>query len=153
MNSNNDVPEISGIDHIYITVSDMERSETYYDRVMHALGFRKNSFEIDGDHHVQYFNRRFGYVIRPAKKKSRHDSYSPGLHHLCFRVDSEADVLAVASALREAGVEVTEPRRYPDYAPDYLATFLSDPDGIRLEITNYRQERRERHDRWHEVES
>ena len=25
---------------------------------------------------------------------------------------------------------------------------LRDPDGLRLEITNYRQERRDRHDRW-----
>jgi catechol 2,3-dioxygenase-like lactoylglutathione lyase family enzyme len=144
------VPEISGIDHIYITVSDMARSERYYDRVMRALGFRKSSFEIGGDHHVQYFNRHFGYVIRPARNAASHDSYSPGLHHLCFRVDSEADVVAVAAALREAGVEATEPRRYSDYAPDYLATFLTDPDGIRLEVTNYRQERRERHDRWQE---
>ena len=35
-------------------------------------------------------------------------------------------------------------RLYPEYAPDYYATFFSDPDGIRLEITNYRQERRKR---------
>jgi hypothetical protein len=26
--------------------------------------------------------------------------------------------------------------------------FLTDPDGVRLEITNYRQERRQRHDHW-----
>jgi hypothetical protein len=25
---------------------------------------------------------------------------------------------------------------------------FTDPDGIRLEVTNYRQERRERHDNW-----
>jgi glyoxylase I family protein len=37
---------------------------------------------------------------------------------------------------------------HPDYAPDYMATFFTDPDGIRLEITNYRQERRDRHDAW-----
>jgi glyoxylase I family protein len=26
--------------------------------------------------------------------------------------------------------------------------FFTDPDGVRLEVTNYRQERRDRHDRW-----
>lgn len=36
----------------------------------------------------------------------------------------------------------------PEYAPDYYAIFFSDPDGIRLEITNYRQERRKRFDNW-----
>lgn len=29
---------------------------------------------------------------------------------------------------------------YPEYAPDYYAIFFSDPDGIRLELTNFRQE-------------
>ena len=31
---------------------------------------------------------------------------------------------------------------------DYTATFFEGPDGIRLEVTNYRQERRDRHDHW-----
>ncbi len=53
-----------------------------------------------------------------------------------------------ARQLHAAGIPATEPRLYPEYAPDYIATFFTDPDGIRLEITNYRQERRDRHDRW-----
>jgi catechol 2,3-dioxygenase-like lactoylglutathione lyase family enzyme len=145
--------EIAGIDHIYITVSDMERSERFYDVAMSALGFRKNSFTIGGDRHVQFYNRHFGYVLRPAKSGAIHDRYSPGLHHLCFRVESEVDVVSASAALRAAGVEATEPRRYPEYAPDYFAVFFADPDGVRLEITNYRKERRDRHDRWNEIES
>lgn len=145
--------EISGIDHIYITVSDMQRSERFYDRAMGVLGFRKKSFTIAGDVHVHYFNRHFGYVLRPARSTTRHDAYSPGLHHLCFRVDSRSDVVSVARALRDAGVDATLPQHYFEYAPDYYATFFTDPDGIRLEVTNYRQERRERHDRWNELEA
>jgi hypothetical protein len=34
--------------------------------------------------------------------------------------------------LSSAGVAPTEPRLYPEYAPDYMAIFLTDPDGIRL---------------------
>ena len=50
--------EVTGIDHIYVAVSDLARSEAFYDRVMlEALGFRKNKFAIDGDRHVQYFSR------------------------------------------------------------------------------------------------
>ena len=41
--------EVIGIDHIYIAVSDMKRSEAFYDRAMTALGFRKSSFAIGGD--------------------------------------------------------------------------------------------------------
>ena len=142
--------EIIGIDHIYLAVSDLAVSEAFYDRAMPLLGFRKNRFEIGGDPHVQYYNRLFGFVLRPARG-GRHDSYAPGLHHLCLRVDTEADVDAAAAALRAAGIETSEPRRFPEYAPDYRAIFFQDPDGIRLEITNYRQERRERHDHWGEL--
>ena len=141
--------EVIGIDHIYITASDLQRSEAFYDHVLlEALGFRKNKFTLGGDPHVQYFNRHFGYVLRPSRKSNEYDSYAAGLHHICLRVESVADVVAVANQLRAAGIEASEAKLYPEYAPDYWATFFTDPDGIRLEVTNYRQERRDRHDNW-----
>jgi len=141
--------EVIGIDHIYISVSDLERSEIFYDRVLlEALGFRKNKFSLGGDPHVQYFNRNFGYVLRPSRTQTAHDSYAPGLHHFCLRVDSVAEVAAVATQLRSNGIEASEAKLYTQYAPDYWATFFTDPDGVRLEVTNYRLERRERHDNW-----
>lgn len=141
--------EVTGIDHIYIAVADLDRSETFYDRVfIQALGFCKNTFILGGDSHIQYFNRHFGYVLRPARSRSTHDSYAPGLHHLCLRVDSVADVASVSARLRGLGIDASEAKLYPEYAADYWATFFTDPDGVRLEVTNYRQERRERHDNW-----
>jgi catechol 2,3-dioxygenase-like lactoylglutathione lyase family enzyme len=116
--------------------------------LLEALGFRKNKFVLDGDPHVQYFNRHFGYVLRPSRNSNRHDSYTPGLHHFCLRVESVDDVVAVANHFRAAGIAASDAKLYPEYAPDYWATSLTDPDGIRLEITNYRQERRDRHDNW-----
>ncbi len=143
--------QVIGIDHVYIAVSDMDASERFYDRALvEALGFRKNAFAIGGDGHIQYYNRHFGFVLRPARVAAKHDPYSPGLHHLCLRVESAADVAAVADHLRSLGIPATESRVYPEYAPDYAATFFEDPDGVRLEVTNYRQERRDRHDRWDE---
>jgi glyoxylase I family protein len=144
-----DAVEVIGIDHIYVVVADMARSEAFYDRVLlQTLAFRKNRFTIGGDAHVQYYNRHFGFVLRPARSATRHDSYAPGLHHFCLRVESPEEVRTAATGLRSAGIETTEARLYPQYAPDYWATFFSDPDGLRLEITNYRRERRERHDHW-----
>ncbi|MDD2927068.1 VOC family protein [Rhodoferax sp.] len=143
------MPEVIGIDHIYITVSDLQRSEAFYDRVLcETLGFRKNRFALGGDPHVQYFNRHFGYVLRPAHNAGEHNAYAPGLHHFCLRVASAADVVAVANELRALAINASEARCCPEYAPDYWATFLTDPDGLRLEVTNYRQERRDRHDHW-----
>lgn len=145
------MPEIIGIDHIYVTVSDLEKSENFYDVVMKLLGFRKNDFQIAGERHVQYYNRHFGYVLRPARSLTAHNPYAPGLHHFCLRVDSQEEVKETGRRLKEQNIPVSEPKLYPEYAPDYLAVFLTDPDGLRLEITNYRQERRHRHDNWQEV--
>jgi len=140
--------EVIGIDHIYIAVSDLGRSEAFYDRAMPALGFRKNIFTIGGDPHVQYFNRHFGFVLRPARSRIPHDPYAPGLHHFCLRVEGKDEVEDAAAKLRAAGIDASEPKQYPEYAVDYYATFFSDPDGLRLEVTNYRDERRKRHDEW-----
>jgi glyoxylase I family protein len=141
--------EVTGIDHIYVTVADLRRSESFYDKVLlEILGFRKNQFTLNGDPHIQYYNRHFGFVLRPARSSAVHDSYAPGLHHFCLRVETKADVVTVANQLRAAGIEASAATPYPQYAPDYWATFFTDPDGVRLEVTNHRQERRDRHDNW-----
>lgn len=145
------MPEVIGIDHIYITVSDLKRSTKFYDSVMEILGFRKNEFSLNNEEHIQYYNRHFGYVIRPAHSEGKYNSYVPGIHHFCMRVENKADVIEVAKMLKQNGIEVSEPKLYPEYAPDYFALFLSDPDGIHLEITNYRQERRERNENWEKM--
>jgi glyoxylase I family protein len=142
------MPEVIGIDHIYVTVSDLARAEAFYDVVMDVLGFRKSGFSLRGDPHVQYYNRHFGYVLRPARSQAAHDPYAPGLHHFCLRVEDEAAVREAAHLLKARNIAVSEPALYPQYAQDYVAVFLNDPDGMRLEITNYRQERRERHEHW-----
>jgi catechol 2,3-dioxygenase-like lactoylglutathione lyase family enzyme len=114
--------EVCGIDHIYIAVSDLSRAIAFYDPVMRALGFRKGTKAIAGDPHAHYFNRETQYTIRPAKRPGPHDSYAPGLHHLCFQVPGNTDVDLAVRELRALGVEATEPA-FPEYSPDYYATF------------------------------
>ena len=135
--------EVIGIDHIFVTVRDLRSSEEFYDRVMDVLGFRKWETPISGDLHVIYYNRYYAYSLRPARESAPdHDPYAPGLHHFCFRVVDEAAVDRAAIELRTVSVEATEPRYYPEYGPDYYATFFSDPDGVRLEVMNFRERRR-----------
>jgi catechol 2,3-dioxygenase-like lactoylglutathione lyase family enzyme len=143
--------EVLGLDHLYLSVSALARSEPFYDLLLvGALEFRKRPFALGGEPHLHYFNRHFSIVLRPARAGA-HDPYAPGLHHLCLRVESADDVRAVALQLQAAGIPATEACSYPEYAPDYFATHCLDPDGLRLEITNYRQERKDRHDHWDEL--
>jgi catechol 2,3-dioxygenase-like lactoylglutathione lyase family enzyme len=98
---------------------------------------------------VQYYNRQLGIVLRPTRGGTpAHDPGAPGLHHLCLRVAEPADVARAAAALAGHGIDASRPRLYPEYAPDYYAIFFTDPDGIRLEITNFREERQARMYRW-----
>jgi catechol 2,3-dioxygenase-like lactoylglutathione lyase family enzyme len=146
-------PEVTGIDHIYVTVRDLVRSERFYDSVMVVLGFRKVKRPLaGGDLHIHYFNRVIQFTLRPAHASAReHDPYSPGLHHFCFRVSDPGAVDAVARDLRERGIEATEPRLHPEYHPDYYATFFSDPDGLRLEVVNHLDVRRATVEHWDEL--
>jgi catechol 2,3-dioxygenase-like lactoylglutathione lyase family enzyme len=141
--------EVLGIDHVYFSVSDLAVSERFYDRVLvEALGHVKVHAPVGGDPHVHYINRHFSIALRPARSRAQHDPYAAGLHHFCLRVEDPAAVDRVARALAAGGIAASQPRLHPEYAPDYYATFFSDPDGLRLEVTNFRAERRERNAGW-----
>lgn len=143
---------VLGLDHLYVTVSDLARSEAFYDRLMAFLGFRKGDKAIAGEAHAHYFNRVLQLTIRPARGPARgHDPYAPGLHHVCLQVDGRAAVDESYRTLRSWGVDATEPGLYPQYNDDYYATFFSDPDGIRLEIVARSRHREEVARRWDEL--
>ncbi len=145
------VTEVTAVDHLYVAVRDLERSLRFYDAVMRLLGFKKGTMPVAGEPHAHYFNRVTQYTIRPARGEDEHDPYRPGLHHLCFRVATPGDVDAAAVALRAIGIDATGPVTYPEYAPDYYATFFSDPDGIRLEIVAHCRLRSLIRDHWDEL--
>ncbi|NLD36194.1 MAG: VOC family protein [Desulfatiglans sp.] len=142
--------DVIGIDHIYIAVSNLRKSEAFYDGVMMTvLDFKKTCSNIENDPHVHYYNRHYSFTLRPARNlEQKHDPYSPGLNHFCFRVDSKNDVDEVAKGLKELNIKFDTPRLYPEYNPDYYALFFTDPDGVRLEVTNFRKTRRDRFNNW-----
>ncbi|MEA5547665.1 VOC family protein, partial [Limnoraphis robusta CCNP1324] len=151
---------LRGIDHIYLSVSDFERSEAFYDRLMEALGLHKGDKAIAGERHAHYLAPTFQLTIRPAGRPAGrpatsavvHDPYAPGLHHLCFQTNSRDDVDACYVILGELGIPASAPRLYPEYNAEYYATFFEDPDGIRLEIVNRTSYRQRLQDHWPDLE-
>ena len=145
--------EILGIDHIYIAVSDLLQSTTFYDKVMRLLGFHKGTDSIGGQPHVHYFNYAIQYTIRPAKTgAAMHDPFVPGLHHLCFQVANRDVVDKIAGGLQKLSIEVSEPRIYPDYGVDYYAIYFKDPDNIELEVVNRTKIRNIIQNNWEKLE-
>jgi glyoxylase I family protein len=143
--------EITGLDHIYISVSDFEKSEQFYDAVMRAFGFKKGKRPIAGSPHAHYFNRHTQYTIRPAMRGDHADPYLPGLHHICFQVPDRGGVQDAYRALSDIGLSPAEPAEYPEYHDDYYAVFFEDPDGIRLEVVARSRYRDEIADRWEDL--
>jgi catechol 2,3-dioxygenase-like lactoylglutathione lyase family enzyme len=145
--------EVLGLDHIYLAVSDMERAERFYDQVMRALGFRKGDRSIAGEPHAHYFNRSIQVTIRLARSKNAHDPYAPGLHHLCLQLPSRSAVDQAASTLAGLGIQSSKPKLYPEYNPDYYATFFTDPDGLRFELVARTRDREAIVQHWDEFRS
>ncbi|MBI5504378.1 MAG: VOC family protein [Deltaproteobacteria bacterium] len=144
--------QITAVDHIYLAVSDLPRSERFYDRVFRLFDFRKGTAPIGGERHAHYFNRITQYTIRQARTPGAHDPYRVGgLHHLCFRVPARRDVDQAYEGLTKLGIAASAPRLFPEYAEDYYATFFEDPDGVRLEVVAERRLRTLLRERWEEL--
>src|SRR5215510_3130712 len=121
------------IHHIDITVSDLDRSTEFYDRILPLMGFRRSTDVPEGP---IWAGADCEIGLAPARSSSRHDRYSPGLHHLAFSAPDRASVDSLHDHLVRLAVRVLDPPAdYPQYAPGYYAVFFADPDGIKLEYT------------------
>lgn len=119
--------------HMRIAVSDFDASQKFYDTLLTKLGYRKVSEKgwVGGE--------GFGiWIMQAAHPEHRYVFESPGLHHLCLKVETKEEVDRMHDFLLASGVFiVAPPQEYPQYTQDYYAVFFSDPDGIELEIAYY----------------
>ena len=132
------------IDHIQITVKNMEVAVPFYDKFLPLLGFdaqRKVSATIE-EHDfnvVEYTHPRLAFALTSPRMafvdETVHRRRPGALHHLAFKADSRVEVDRLHSELRKIGATiVNEPKLYLEYGPNYYALFLKDPDGIKYEI-------------------
>ncbi|RUR73280.1 VOC family protein [Chlorogloeopsis fritschii PCC 9212] len=128
--------KLGAINHIALTVSNLERSEVFYNLLLGFLGYE----QAEKTEQIILWASPNGVItISPSNPKSlnqKHDRYSPGLHHLAFSADSREDVDKLYQKLIEMGVEILDPPFEYDYMPGYYAVYFLDPDGIKLELTH-----------------
>lgn len=131
------VIETLGIDHITLTVNDLERSVPFYDKVLGALGFRR----IPGDNFVSWENEYMNIdmvAAAPEEKGVAFNRYRVGLHHLAFKAKQKEDVDRLYQFLVNEGIAILDsPAAYPQYASNYYAVFFADPDGMKLECVHF----------------
>ena len=133
------------IDHIQMTVKDMDVAVPFYDKLLPLLGFNPRSrttavIEEHDFHVLEYSHPRLAFAITSPRTAFSGDTVhrrKPGaLHHLAFKADSRAEVDRLYTELQQIGATiVSEPREYPEYTPEhYYAVFFKDPEGIKYEI-------------------
>ena len=130
----------SGVHHVDLVVSSIERSLPFYRDLLGPLGWHGVS-EVQGERGetIWYlWGPGSSIGLREAQTESEgpYDRYRVGLHHLAFEAMSRAVVDERADWLRSTGAELeSEPQDYT-YEPGYYAVFFYDPDGMKLEIVH-----------------
>jgi glyoxylase I family protein len=129
---------LGSINHLTLTVTDMQRSEPFYNAILQFMGYQQVE---KTDQFTMWWSRDAGAIlIAPANPdciNKTHDRYSPGLHHLAFSADSREQVDDLHELIVDLGATVLDPpAEYNHYAPGYYAVFFADPDGIKLELVH-----------------
>jgi glyoxylase I family protein len=129
------VPDLIGVHHLSLSVTDRAASTGWYSRV---LGFRAHS-EVES---ATFTRTRLRHPIAPLTLTLTqhaavgHDRFDPqrvGLDHLALQVGSIDDVHGYADLLDRLGVQHSSVTLRGDPPQSALVAFR-DPDGIQLEV-------------------
>jgi catechol 2,3-dioxygenase-like lactoylglutathione lyase family enzyme len=138
---------ILGLGHVDLVCRDLPRSLAFYAHVFGPLGLQEPAF-FEGErgeeiHYLRFPRPLSGSLgLRQALEEQEFELYAPGFHHLALTVETRKDVDTAHAAAVEAGATVLHPpRAWPQYHPDYYATFFEDPDAFRIEVSASRDAR------------
>jgi glyoxylase I family protein len=130
----------TGVHHVDLVVSSIERSLAFYRDLLAPLGYRGIS-EVEGERGETIYylwgpGSSIGLREAQTAREQPYDRYEIGLHHLALEAVSRAQVEERAHWLRLQGAEIESgPKEYA-YSLGYYAVFFYDPDGIKLEIVH-----------------
>jgi catechol 2,3-dioxygenase-like lactoylglutathione lyase family enzyme len=123
------------LDHIGINVSDILSAKDYYDALMPLVGFTPFGSGADWFSYLPTDGNGTQLFFYAAEADASYSRHRPGLQHLCFSVETRAEVRRAYMWARDRGDEVLhEPRTFPQYHPNHYAVYWADPRGFKLEI-------------------
>lgn len=113
-------------DHIDLRVLDLEKACRFYEQLLPALGFTKNSSSGPWRSWQAEESREFFGLIESATQQVNEN-------RIAFWAESTGEVDRLSELVRQAGALYIEGPGY-DEGPGYYAVFFEDPSGNRLEI-------------------
>ena len=122
------------LDHLGITVDDLEHGRAQFHPVLTALGYESGS---EDDHSISWHHGDETELIifSPREDAGPHVHGRVGWQHLAFAVASRADVERLHTVAVSAGWSVVrEPKIYERFSANYYASFVEDASGIRIEF-------------------
>jgi catechol 2,3-dioxygenase-like lactoylglutathione lyase family enzyme len=129
----------SGVHHVDLVVSSIERSLPFYTGLLGPLGYDRVG-EVEGERGetIWYIGGPGTAIgLREAQAESEpYDRYRIGLHHLAFEAGSRGQVDDAAAWVRSQRLELESVPQEYTYIPGYYAVFFYDPDGLKLEIVH-----------------
>ncbi|KUI41526.1 glyoxalase [Mycobacterium sp. IS-1590] len=135
-----DVPAITGIHHISITVTDLEASLAWYQRLLGAdrLPMKFPHYEREDTGYGELLiDPRSGVVIglhtNTGNDGTQFDEARTGLDHVALNVASRDDLDAWTRRLDELGIEHSGVRAADEPFP-FATVVFRDPDNIQLEL-------------------
>jgi glyoxylase I family protein len=130
----------TGVFHVDLVVSDIDRALRFYRGVFGPLGWH-GVHEVPGErgetiHYVHGPGSTIGLRQAPDGGATLPvDRYRVGMHHMCLEAATEEQLYAAAERIVALGGTISEgPRHFPEYREGYHAIYFFDPDGIKLEL-------------------
>jgi catechol 2,3-dioxygenase-like lactoylglutathione lyase family enzyme len=127
--------EINGVAHIFITACDFPKAQAFYRQLLPFMGLTS---VMDNDLTYYAVGGRTGFGVHAPEPghAAPFDQARSGLHHICFRARSRADVDEAHAFLVGIGAAIVHGPQDDRYAPGYYSILFEDPDGVRLEINH-----------------
>ncbi len=128
------MPEMSGINHVALTVTDLDRSRSWYEAVFAMTPLMEDTHPDGTGYFVLLANATLSVLVglhtHPANEGEPFAESRTGLDHVGFTVSSHAELEAWEARLTELGVA---------HAPvndqaGYSVVVFRDPDNTQLEF-------------------
>jgi glyoxylase I family protein len=129
--------QLTSLYHLALTVTDVDRSVPWYERVLELKEVSRREDAASGIRKVLLRDPDDAFTVvlvqYPDTERGIRDERRPGLDHVAFKVDSYAALKIWEQRLAEYGVTY-HPAIASRTMPGAAVVVFCDPDGIQLEV-------------------